>query len=180
MNTVEPIRDKKDINRMKKALDGQPRNLLLFTIGINTALRISDILPLKVRDVRQGFALITEQKTGKAKHVHFNKAVIDAAAKCVPKDAADNDWLFPSRTGSKPISRVQAYRVLNEAASRADVALTLGTHSLRKTFAYHAYKAGTDLALLQSLLNHASQRETLRYIGITADQIEEVYTSVCL
>lgn len=179
MNVVQPIRNKRDIDRMKKALHG--RNLLLFTFGINSALRISDILKLKVGDVRGKDALVLrETKTRKTKTFRLNKAIVQAVKELVPADANDTDWLFPSRKGSAAITRQQAYRVLNEAAERAGLSLDIGTHTMRKTMAYHAYKAGVDLTLLMTILNHSSQRETLKYIGITQQSIDDVYVNVNL
>lgn len=180
MNTVQPIRDKRDIERMKKAL-GNQRDLLLFIFGINSSLRISDILKLKVGDVRdQSTLTLREQKTGKAKKFTLNQSITAAVNSLVPADAPTDSSLFPSRKGSAPITRVQAYRILNEAAKRAGINTEIGTHTLRKTFAYHAYKQGVDLAVLQSVLNHSSQRETLRYIGVVQDDIDNVYLEVNL
>ena len=178
MNEVQPIKNKRDIARMKKALSG--RDLLLFIVGINSSLRISDILSLKVGDVSNDYITLHERKTGKRKMIRINKAVQRAVSELVPKDAASVDWLFPSRKGDKPITRVQAWRILNNAASRAGLNIEIGTHSLRKTFAYHAYMNGTDIALLMRVLNHGSQRETLRYIGIEQETIDDVYIDVCL
>ena len=180
MNEVQPLKNKRDIDRIKKALSDSPRNLLLFTIGINTALRISDILSLRVGDVSDDYIITVESKTGKRKRIKINKAIKQAIKTCVPPYAKDSDYLFPSRNGDKPISRVQAWRILNRAASNAGVSIAFGTHSLRKTFAYHAYQTGVDLALLMRVLNHSSQRETLRYIGIESEQIDDVYIDVCL
>lgn len=183
MNTVEPIRSKEDIARMKEALETD-RDKLLFILGINSALRISDILKLKVGDVRnKTFITIKETKTTKSRTFDFSPSLLGAISKYVDDNAKDNDWLFPSRKGNKPITRVTAYRILNEAASK--IGLTekvgnIGTHSLRKTWGYHAYNSGVDLTLIQSVLNHASQRETLRYIGITQDQINDVFAVVSL
>lgn len=180
MNEVLPLKNKNDIERMKKVLEAKPRDLLLFIIGINTALRISDILPLRVRDITDTHIEITEKKTGKKKRIKINVAIRDAVRDLVPKDAEPSDWLFPSRKGDKPISRSQAWRVLSKAAEDAGIRTPFGTHSLRKTFAYHAYKSGVELPLLMRILNHASQRETLRYIGIEPEQIDEVYIDICL
>lgn len=180
MNEVQPLKDKRDIERLKQSLASNPRDLLMFTVGINTALRISDILSLKVRDISDTHIELFEKKTGKRKRIKINAAVRKAFRELVPKDAKPNDWLFPSRKGDKAISRVQAWRILNAAADRANVVVAFGTHSLRKTFAYHAYKAGVELPLLMRILNHASQRETLRYIGIDSEEIDEVYVDICL
>ena len=180
MNEVQPIKNKRDIERMKKALAGNKRDLLLFIVGINSSLRISDILSLKVGDIAGEHITLHERKTGKRKRIRINSAIQRAVSDLVPKDAQPSDWLFPSRKGDKPISRVQAWCILNAATKRAGLYIELGTHSLRKTFAYHAYKNGTDLALLMRVLNHGSQRETLRYIGIEAEQIDDVYIEVNL
>lgn len=180
MNEVLPLKNKNDIERIKKVLEAKPRDLLLFIIGINTALRISDILPLRVRDITDTHIEIVEKKTGKKKRIKINVAIRDAVRDLVPKDAEPSDWLFPSRKGNKPISRSQAWRVLSKAAEDAGIRTPFGTHSLRKTFAYHAYKAGVELPLLMRVLNHASQRETLRYIGIESEEIDEVYIDICL
>jgi integrase len=180
MNTVQPIRNKRDIDRMKKAL-GNPRDLLLFIFGINSSLRISDILKITVGDVRnQSTLTLREQKTGKAKKFALNKSIMAAINSLVPADAPADTPLFPSRKGSASITRVHAYRILNEAAKRAGINTEIGTHTLRKTFAYHAYKQGVDIVVLQSVLNHSSQRETLRYIGVVQDDIDNVYISVNL
>lgn len=180
MNEVQPIKNKRDIERMKRALKGNPRDLLLFTVGINSSLRISDILSLKVGDIAGEYITLHERKTGKRKRIRVNNAIQRAVSELVPKDVKESDWLFPSRKGDSPISRVQAWRILNAAAMRAGLDVELGTHSLRKTFAYHAYKNGTDIALLMRVLNHGSQRETLRYIGIEQEAIDDVYIDVCL
>lgn len=182
MNEVQPLKDKRDIERMKQALADSPRDLLLFIIGINTTLRISDILNLRVGDVSGDYIELKEKKTGKTKRIRINKSVKNAVNKLVDKKADPNDWLFPSRKGNNPITRVQAWRILNNAAKRAGIAdrIRFGTHSLRKTAAYHAYKNGVDLAVLMRLLNHSSQKETLRYIGIDNEQIDEVYIELNL
>lgn len=179
MNTVQPIRNKRDIEKMKAAL-GNPRDKLLFIVGINSALRISDILKLTIGDVRKGIVTLQEKKTRKAKRFPLNDSIMKAVKTLVPADADDDAPLFPSRKGDKAITRTQAWRILNDAAERAGINVEIGTHSLRKTFAFHAYKAGADLAVLQSVLNHASQRETLRYIGIVQDDIDDVYLSINL
>lgn len=180
MNIVEPIRNKRDIERMKQVLSGRDR--LLFIIGINSGLRVSDLLPLTVGDLRGKTAItLREQKTGKAKQFRFNSAIVSAVNELLPADAPASEFAFKSRKGAnQPISRVQAYRVLNDAAERAGVDVAIGTHTLRKTFGYHAYKAGVDLAVLQAIFNHSSQAVTLRYIGITQDTINDVYAAVTL
>lgn len=182
MNEVQAIKDKRHIIAIKEALRG--RDLLLFTVGINVGLRISDLLALKVGDLRgQDAVTITEGKTGKKRIFTLNSAVKDAVMALVPADAGDTDYVFASRKGDKAIGRVQAYRIFNAAIVRADLAdvyTSFGAHSLRKTFGYFAYKSGIDISLLMRVLNHSSQRETLRYIGIEAAEVAGVYHAVNL
>lgn len=179
-NTAQPIRNREDIERIKNELES-PRDRLLFTLGINTGLRISDLLALRVGDMRgQDHVTLKEKKTGKTKRLHLNDASKTAINALVPPTAKNDDWLFPSRKGTEPISRVQAFRILNDAAKRAGMKESVSCHSLRKTFGMFAYRNGADLAVLQSLFNHASQRVTLRYIGIEDDQVKDVYASVNL
>ena len=174
MATVHPIKTKKDIEKMKACLHG--RDLLLFTIGINSSLRISDILTLKVEDFNGESLRLFEQKTNKYKEIRINGAI----KKAINELAPESGYLFPSQKGNAPISRVQAYRILNAAAERAGLDINFGTHTMRKTFAYHAYNngKGVDIALLMRVLNQNSQRETLRYIGIEQESIDDVYLSV--
>lgn len=174
MNEVQPIRNARDINRMKKALHG--RDLLLFTLGINTALRISDLLRLTAADVDGEYITLREVKTGKAKRVKINATARKAIRDLAPADGP----LFPSRKGGKAISRVQAYRVLNEAAQRAGLNIEIGTHTLRKTAGYHTYNKTGNIALVMRLLNHSSERETLRYIGLDSDAIDDAYMALDL
>lgn len=176
MATVHPLKDKRDIQRMKDALHG--RDLLLFKIGINSSLRISDILPLKREDFNGDHVRLYEKKTGKYKEIRINKATRQAIEELAPASG----YLFPSRKGDKPITATQAWRILNAAAERAGLTINFGTHTMRKTFAYHAYNGGkgADITLLMRVLNHSSARETLRYIGIEAEQIDDVYLNVNL
>ncbi|MFW6016966.1 MAG: site-specific integrase [bacterium] len=170
MKKVEPIRDIDDIKKMKNILLKQNyRDYLLFSLGINTGFRISDILKLKVGDVKdQTHIEIKEEKTEKTKRQYINSIKKDIDKYIV--DMEDHEYLFQSRKGNnKPISRVQAYRVLKKAADKLKIE-KVGTHTLRKTFGYHHYQRNKDVAILQKLFNHSSPSITLEYIGISQDE----------
>ncbi|MEX3715402.1 site-specific integrase [Cytobacillus horneckiae] len=173
MNTVQPIRDVAMIEAMKNVLMAQHyRNYFLFVLGINTGLRISDLLTLKVGDVRErSHIIINEQKTGKLKRFKINKELQHHISDfTISKDAAE--YLFKSRRGSDRIHRVQAWKILNAAAG--EVGLNeIGTHTLRKTFGYHFYQKYKDVAVLQQIFNHSSPAVTMRYIGINQDIMDE-------
>jgi integrase len=184
---VEPIRDLEKIAEMRAALrDKDGRNELLFVMGINTALRIGDLLSLTVGDVLDkagGISMtlnLREQKTGKAKRIPLNSVVRDALADYLPRCSRDrSNPLFLSQK-SGPLSRSQAWRIIKRAAESIGLE-NIGTHSLRKTFGYQAYKkSGGDLGLVQKLMNHSASGVTLSYIGIDRETMDNTYLELNL
>lgn len=178
---VEPIRDRKNIQRMGKILREKKdrhaeRNFFLFEMGINTGLRVSDLLQLKVKDVRnKDYIEMWEQKTGKHKKFKIRKSMKEKISKYI-EGKSDDQYLFYSERSKdkpRPISRNHAWRILKEAAAEAGIKENIGTHTLRKTYGYWMYKETKDVALLQNLFNHASPAVTLRYIGINQDRMDE-------
>ena len=187
MEFVEPIRSKKQIENMKRYLKDQSlRDWLLFTLGINSGLRISDLLHLSVDDVKGKDRIsIREQKTGKSKDFPLGDNCAKAIAEYLKADVLATGPLFPSRKangsrGSGAISRQQAYEIINTAAKAVGIKGRIGTHTLRKTFGYHAYKSGVAVEVIQKLLNHSAPSVTLRYIGITKDELDSVYINLNL
>jgi site-specific recombinase XerD len=182
MELVEPIRNKKQIEALKKYLKGNNiRDYLLFVLGINSGLRISDLLKLTVEDVQQQDRIcIREQKTGKLKDFPIGETCKRAIHEYLKTTGITTGALFASRKGNKPITRVQAYRILNEGAKTIGITDSIGTHTLRKTFGYHAYVNGTDITRIQKLLNHSAPNVTLSYIGITKEELDNVYISLNL
>lgn len=172
MKTVQPIRDKKKIEAMKTLLKAKnEKYYIMFRIGINVGLRVSDILTLKVGDVRaKDHVTITEQKTSKVKRFLVPKALQkEISAYIKENNMEDEEYLIQSRKGdNKPVTRIQAYRVLNEIADQIGLE-EVGTHTMRKTFGYWHYKQNKDVAILQDIFNHSAPSITLRYIGITDD-----------
>lgn len=172
MKTVQPIRDKKKLNAMKTLLkERNEKYYIMFRIGINVGLRVSDIISLKVSDVRaKEHITITEKKTSKTKRFLVPGTLQKDLADFIHKNnMADDEYLIQSRKGdNKPISRIQAYRILNDAAEQIGID-EIGTHTMRKTFGYHWYQQNKDIAMLQDIFNHSAPSITLRYIGITDD-----------
>jgi integrase len=185
MKIVRPIKDLKKIELMKLLLEKQSvRDLLLFVMGINTALRVSDLLTLTVGDVRdsngsfRSFITMKESKTGKLKQFPINDAILKVLKEYVRSGMENDRFLFLSAKGGA-LTRVQAYRILSEAAQRVGLE-SIGTHTLRKTFAYHTYRQTKDLGLVQKLLNHSSSIDTLRYIGIEQEDLDAAYLKLNL
>lgn len=177
---VEPLRTVAEIAAMKDALKevgdaggrgNGDRDRFLLTLGINTGLRISDIVKLRVQDVlNRVYVDVVEEKTEKVRRIDLTGISDVVAVYCL--DLPTHAYLFPSRKGDAPISTTQAYRVLAKAGDwigRKDI----GTHTMRKTYGYHVYKATKDIVGLMEDFGHATQAITKRYIGITEEERRE-------
>jgi len=187
INTVEPIRDKKKIEEMKTYLKSKSlRDYTLFTLGINSGLRISDLLKLNVSDILDENGKVRdridvrEKKTGKAKTFPFNTNAYNALAEYVASIDNTQITLFASQKGCSAITRQHAWVILNDAAKHVGIKDKIGTHTLRKSFGFALYEAGVDITRIQGLLNHSSPKETLRYIGITQTENDEIYLNLNL
>jgi integrase len=191
MEFVQPIRDKQQINEMKKVLKASSlRNYCLFTLGINSGLRVSDLLKLRVSDVIDRGIIkeriyIREKKTNKVKDFPISGAAKKALSEYLNdrNNYSSEEPLFISRkkhAGKASLQREQAYKVLNSAAKSIGIKDRIGTHTLRKTFGYHAYHSGVDITMILKLLNHSTPSTILRYIGITQDDMDDVYLKLNL
>jgi len=170
MEEVSPIKDTDDIQAMKDYLkEWNEMYYMLFITGLNTGLRVGDILTLKVKDVQGWHIKLRERKTGKQISRRMTKELKREMRKYV-EGKPFHHFLFKSRQGgNKAITRERAYQIIHEAAEELGID-NVGTHTMRKTFGYHHYKNNKDVALLMVLFNHASPDITLRYIGIQQDQ----------
>lgn len=182
MKYVEPIRSKQQIEAIKDYLKQRSlRDYLLFILGINSGLRISDLLSLQINEVKeQNRIIIREKKTGKIKDFPLSDTCKKAINEYLESIDNQNNWLFKSKKGDRPITRVQAYRIINQAARAIGIKEAIGTHTLRKTFGYWAYKSGADVTRIQKLLNHSAPSITLAYIGITKDELDDIYINLNL
>ncbi len=188
MNFVEPIRDKRKISQIKNLLKGQERwrDLLMFTVGVNSALRVSDLLQLRMGDFvdEDGQFLdrfsIREQKHNKRNVVFINDSIVEALRlylAAYPEVTADpsNFVFFNTRTNNyrEPISRNMAWKVVAQLCNDVGLRGDYGTHTLRKTWAYHARMNGVELHVIMDKLNHNSLATTRHYLGITDDELED-------
>ena len=155
MNIVEPIKSIEKIQEMKQILAKKPRNALLFSFGINSGLRIADILSLNVKDVKgKDYIELREKKTNKYKKFPINenlKIEIEEFIKDKPNDIP----LFYTQKHYR-LDRAQAYRIINKAARMVGNTGGIGTHTLRKPFGYHFYQQYDDIVMLQKIFNHST------------------------
>lgn len=178
MKVVQPIRDFDKVEEIMRLLKARnERDYILFMTGLYTALRISDILRIRVEDIQTDYLNIREKKTSKFRRVYLNPTLKKALREYIA-DKEPHEYLIKSREGgNKPISRAMAYKILKDAAKEVGLD-SIGTHSLRKTFGYFVYKDTKDVAALQKLFNHSNPEETLRYIGIEQDNVDTLIKNV--
>jgi integrase len=178
---VEPLKSMKDISSIKKLLADRPRDLAMFTIGINTNLRASDLLSLKVKQVRGLKPMeeisLTEKKTKKDRRINLNKTCIDAINQLLAtRNYRDNDYLFHGQRGQMTVP------YLNYLVKKwcADINLrgNYGSHTLRKTWGYiQRTHFGHSLPELMEVYGHATQKQTLAYLCIQPEEIKKIYAN---
>jgi integrase len=174
MKTVQPIKDKELIKDIYNYLEKKrnKREYMLFYLGINVGLRISDLVKLKIYEVRnKDYIYLREKKTGKEKYIpvfsHVKKE-IEKYLVFIPNDL----YLFQTKWKIGHIGRKTAYYILKRIQNKFQLE-DLGTHTLRKTFGYHFYNDTKDIATLMLILNHSSQSTTMKYIGMSQERINQ-------
>lgn len=177
MKSVETIRKKEDIKRItNEARKICPEAYLLMKLGFNVGLRISDILPLRAKDIRADAIVLEEQKTGARQRIEMNPAV-KAELVMLTRKMGDDQLLFESPQAcheGEPIDYTTAYKWINKACRAAGLEGSIGCHTMRKTFGYHFYyDTGRDVVSLMRRFNHSRQDVTLRYIGVEDDAVNE-------
>jgi integrase len=189
MNTVEPIKDRMKILAIKRNLkeESNPRNYLLFVMGCNIALRISDLLSLKVKDVIDSkgdiktYLHIKEKKTGRPAKIYLNNTVKEALIYYLNKSKAidPDSYLFKSERSNKRLDRVRAWGLIQEWTKAVGLeGERYGTHTLRKTWGYQARKQGLSIEQISEKLGHKSVTVTRHYIGISQEEINQVEKEV--
>lgn len=187
-SSVNPIRDETDLknfigyfkklrnkeaNPKKAAL--YDRNYMLILVGVNTALRFSDLRRLTVEKVKYNYISQRDKKTGKENRFSLNKEIYKEVVSYIKRnDLQEGDFLFRSQQGyNQPLTRQQGYNIMQEVKKGIGIHYPIGTHTLRKTFGFWFYREFNDVVALQTILNHTSPQETLRYIGMQKIEVEE-------
>ncbi len=154
----------------------------IWNIGLNLALRISDLLSIKFSDINDDRLLVKESKTGKIANIKLNKKALELI-KQRQLDYPMHIYLFQSyrnqqaiNSPPKPLSRRSVAKAFSEVG--VEVNVPLGTHSMRKTRGYLMYKSTKDIARVMKMLRHSSEGVTLRYIGITQDDVDKDFVEL--
>jgi len=179
---VEPIRRVRDIKRIKKRLENAPRDLCIFTLGINTAYRASELLSIKVGDVAHlgvgdRFEL-KQQKTKKYRATTFNQTVVSAIQAWIKlhPDPRPKTPLFVSRKSGSALTVSTFGNMVKGWCRETGMKGNFGSHSLRKTWGYHQrVQNKAAVPLLMEAFGHATQQQTLEYLCIQSEEIQELY-----
>lgn len=201
----EPIKRIEDIEAISAWFlsKGQYRNNMLFIVGINFGLRVSDLRTLRFAqliddDLRFKTTFpILEKKTAETRKVQRNRyitindAVVDAVKLYLEhtENVSLSDYMFRSESNNgagknQPIHRNSVEEILKSAKKALGLDYRIATHTLRKTFGYHQMLMSNNdprkLLLLQKIFGHSSVAQTLAYIGITGEEIEQAYLDLNL
>lgn len=178
---VEPIREPKDIKAIKRLLSDRPRDLALFVTGINTNLRASDLVRITIGQVRGKKAMdeifLVEKKTGNRRRINLNAACTETISRYLaacPGD--DQDVLFRGQRG--PLTPSSLHRLVKDWCRTINLVGNYGAHSLRKTWGYQQrISFGVGLPELMVVFGHATQKQTLDYLCVQADEVKKVYSN---
>lgn len=204
-HTSEPIKSLDEIKRISRYLidNKRYRDNMLFIVGINFGLRVSDLLQLRFTHLiddnftfKTSFPILEKKtkntrKVKRNRYITINKAVMDAVTLYLSntKGCKLDDFMFRSESNrgsnlNRPMSRAAVDYILKEIACTLKLENKVATHTLRKTFAYHQMVMSNNdprkLLLLQKMFGHSSAAQTLDYIGITGEEIEDAYLKLNL
>lgn len=180
---VEPIRNRADRERIESALAGCLRDLALFILGCNLALRAIDLLRLTVGQVRGlkpgDELLVREQKTRKVRRLVVNAKVVGALAAWLavhPWAAADQAPLFPNQRTGKALTVPTLSKMVKRWCRQAELVGNYASHSLRKSFGYaQRVEHGVSVAVLMKVFNHSTERQTMAYLGISDAEVRDTF-----
>ena len=190
MEEVDAVKSDSQREQIESRLaERGPLYLDVWKLGLNTALRISDLLSLKIDDVREldpdhPALEVVESKTGKTRRITLNRGALDVVTRRLERHPTDV-WLFQSswrarRLEPRPITRRAVSYVFAAVGDEVRPRVRLGTHSMRKTRGYSMHQAGISIEHVCKMLGHGHPAVTMRYIGIDADSIRKNYEDFVL
>ena len=190
--TVEPITDFAAIERIHDLLLIKPRDACIFTLGINSAYRMNELLALTVGQVSHleigtDFK-IKQSKTKTHRVITMNEAAIPAIQNWLryhPNPEPDAP-LFPSHTTGRALTVATVNTMIKEWCRAVGLQGKFGCHTPRKTWGHWAYKleidieAGPRLLMIMEAFGHTNPRVTMRYIGHQFTSVRNLYLKVVL
>lgn len=186
---VEGFSNKQDLEVFENRLKEKNEIFyLIWKVGVNLALRVSDVLKITVEEAREyvesGVYNARDKKTKKQNLVKINDNTLKALKRALEmrdnsKVSKENPFLFVGQGNrvSKsltPISRQAVDKYFKKAVDDENLKIEIGTHTMRKTWGRLAYKKGVSIAHIMDRLNHSNQATTLLYLGITNKEIDDI------
>jgi len=184
-----------EVNLLSQSFGGKfaLRDQTLFTLGVLSGFRVAELLSIQIKDVYQHDQIVdrvTVKRKSMKGQVQSRTVILHNDAKIIlgewihemakTIDIHPDYFVFKSRKGAnKPISRVQALRILRDAFDSCEIVGQLGTHSMRKTFANNVHeKLGRDLHKTQQALGQRNITTTIQYLSFRQEDIDEAILSL--
>lgn len=191
---VYPIKKLNDLEKFKRYVKSHYsfKHYALVIVGINVGLRIGDLVSLRWDELLDNMDKlrelynIKEHKTNKHRKIFFNenvRTVLYALRSLYPNDiyVFQSQSLYYYNHGPHPWSEEYPHKFITEAGRALEFPFNVGTHTLRKTFAYHAIITRQfSLTEVQVLLCHSHPNITLRYLALDFDDLKKVYMNINL
>jgi integrase len=184
MSEVQAVKDLDKVKLISHLLERRYSKQMadVWNIGLNLALRVSDLLSIKFEDIHDDRLVVKESKTGKLANIKLNQKALDAI-KAIQVEHPDHIYLFQSYRNQQSLNRLPnplSRRAVSTAFAMIgeEVNISLGTHSMRKTRGYHLYQSTKDIARVMKMLRHSSEGVTLRYIGITQADVDKDFVDL--
>ena len=177
VTTTEPLKSLDDVQKVRTVLRDDRRGFALFSLGVNSALRASDILKLKRTDLKGNELFIREKKTKKLRRIVLNEPTVQALKAYLDTRADTHEWMFVGQRGK--MTHGYFGKLVKTWLQDAGIAPgQYATHSLRKTFVRINHEVfSVSLGTLMTCLNHSTEQQTLAYVGLTAEDVKETYAN---
>lgn len=185
MKEVDAIKDQRVLNLIPLLLEKHHgvQYAQLWELGINVALRISDLLNIQFSNIQGERLHLVESKTDKVANISMNSKALEIV-NTIKSNHPTHHYLFQSFNSRnlsgriKPLSRQTVSAAFSNVGNI--VGVRLNTHSMRKTRGYHLYQQTKDITRVSAMLRHSSTAVTMRYIGITQDGIDADFNALVL
>ena len=188
MRGCRPLTDH-EVEAVGKSFRGiyAKRNKALFVLGLKTGYRITELLSLRLGDVWQHGKVIdrmTVQRRHMKNKTRSRTVILHPLARAALSVWLDHlqtrrgpltpeTYVFRSHKGDRPISRVQAWRILHAAYAANALTGKVACHSLRKTFAHNVYEAsGRNIVRTMKAIGHANVATTMHYLDADQEEVD--------
>lgn len=180
---VYPVRHLHQIETIKSNISNNPRNLCLFTLGINTAYRANELLSITLGQVwhlKKGDVLdLKQSKTDAYRQITLNGNAVDSIQNWIahyPLERASDAPLFLSARTGQTLCVPAVSRLIKGFCKQANIEGNYGSHTLRKTWGYQQrLQAKAPLYLLMRAFGHSTELQTLEYLCIQPEEIQSLY-----